>query len=59
MTYSGRSAEEEPDRDPVCVSIGGTITCSGQTDFLDLPLALFMTAGKFQNPSELQAPALT
>lgn len=59
MTYSGRSTEEEPDRDPVCVSLGGTVTRFGQTDFLDLPLAPFTTTGKFQNPSELQAPALT
>ena len=50
--------QEKPDRDTVCVSTGGTRTRSGQTDPLDLPLALFLTAGKFQNSSEIQAPHL-
>lgn len=50
--------QEKPDRDPVCVSTGGSRTHSGQTDPLDLPLVLFLTAGKFQNSSELQAPHL-
>lgn len=48
--------QKEPRQDPVCVYTGGTRTHTGHTAFLDLPLALFMTPGKFQNFSELQSP---